>query len=392
MDEKNFGFGGYNDDEPQFEKIKNSKQKKKKNKKILKIVIGIIIVFLIVFFGYKLFLKIQSDNASTDKTISYTPSSHFKCDGFKNTFLVTTVDGLKMMNQKGEDVFKDVAEAVSPYIKGMNEPVFLTNDKTVFCYDIKGKTAILFSENGVIKTYNYKKNIIKAKMNKDGKVVAITEEDGSKGAVRVYNNDGNEMMTWYSGTGYVTDAQLSNESSTMAVLTNEIEKTKISSKILFFTLDNTEPYMGKIISENTACSLSYVGENAYIICEDCVYFIDKDGDMTNTFDFNGKKMKYFKNFENGNLLLCYGSQTDDSYIAEVFNTSGKQISSFNVDSFLNICDISGDKFLILKRKGVVSLNSKGKVVKEVNCNFDVKSACYYKDKVAVLSQDSIFFY
>lgn len=392
MSENNFGFGGFNDDEPQFEKIKKSKEKKKKKKGFLKILIGIIIVFVAVFFGYKLFLKIQSDNATTDKTVSYTPSSHLKCAGFKNTFLVTTVDGIKMINQKGEDVFGEVSQNVSPYVKGMNEPVFLTNDKTVFCYDIKGKTAVLFSESGVIKTYNYNKNIIRAKMNKEGKFVVITEEDGSKGIVRLCNNDGNEIMTWYSGTGYVVDAQISDENNTMAVLTNEVDKTKVSAKILFFTFDNTEPYMGKIIDGNTACGLSYVSENAYIICDDCVFFIDQEGDMKKTFDFSGKKMKYFKNFKNGNLLLCYGSQTDDGFVGEVYNTKGKQISSFNIDSFLSICDVSDDKFLVLKRKGVLSVNSKGKIAKEISCDFDVKSACYYKDKVAVLSQESIFFY
>lgn len=392
MNDNGFGFGGFDNYEPQFEKIKKSKQKKKKKKSFFKILIWTLIVVAGVFFGYKLFLKIQSDNASSTDTIYNASSSGFKCAGFKNTLLVTTVDGIRMINQKGEDVFEDATQAVSPYIKGMNEPVFLTNEKTVFCYDIKGKIGILFSENGVIKTYNYQKNIIKAKMNKDGKFVTVTEEDGSKGVVRTYNKDGSEMMTWYSGTGYVVDAQISDEGGTMAVLTNEVEKNVISSKVLFFTLDSTEPYMGKIISENTACSLSYTGENAYIICDSCIYFIDKDGDMEKTFEFNDKKMKYFKSFENGCLFLCYGSQTDDGYIGEVYNGNGKQISSFNMDSFLSICDVSDSRLLVLKRKGVLSINSKGRIVKEVSCDFDVKNACYYKDKIAVLSQEAIFFH
>lgn len=393
MNENNLGIGGnFGDDEPQFTKIKKQKQRKKKKKSILKIVIAIIVVALLVFFGYRLFLNIKDSSVKTDNEIAYTPSSNLKCTSFKNIFVTTTVDGVKMVNQKGEDVFSEVSEAVSPYIKGMSEIVFLTNDKIVLCYDIKGKTAVLFSESGIIKTYNFSKKIIKAKMNKDGKFVIITQEDGSKATVRVYNNSGNEIMTWYSGTGYVVDAQISDEKSSMAVLTNEVDKSKIFSKILFFTFDNTEPYMGKVISESTACSLSYTGESAYIICNDCVYFIDADGDMSKITDFSNKKMKHFKSFSNGNLLLCYNAPVDESYIVDVYNKNGKQISSFSVDSFLSICDISEDKFLILKRKGVVSVSNKGKIIKELSCEYDVKTACYYKDKIAVLSQDKIFLY
>ena len=392
MDEKNFGFGSFNDDEPQFTKIKKQKQRKKKKNTILKIVIAVIVVSLVVFFGYKLFLNIQKSRVNTDNEVLYTPSSDLKCTSFKNTFVTTTVDGVKMVNQKGEDVFLEVSDAVSPYVKGMTDAVFLTNKKTVLCYDIKGKTAILFSESGVIETYNFRKKIIKAKMNKDGRFVIITEEDGSKAAVRVYNNDGSEIMIWYSGTGYVVDAQISDEKSSMAVLTNEVNKSKISSKILFFTFDSAEPYMGKIISESTACSLSYSGECAYIICNDCVYFIDNDGDMNKISDFSDKKMKHFKSFSNGNLMLCYTSPTDEKYNVDVFNKNGKRISSFTVESFLSICDISEDRFLILKRKGVVSVSSRGRLLKELSCDYDVKTACYYKDKIAVLSQDKIFFY
>ncbi len=371
-----------------------NKKREAKNKKINIVKSILIIVFLAaaVFFSYKAFFEIRKNKTTAKEDIYYTPAAQTTSGQFKNFFITTTIDGIKIINQNGEDVLSDVNMAVSPYVKGMNEPVFLTNDKTMLIYDISGKTAVLFSESGVIKTLNFPNEIIKAKMSKSGQFVVIVKTEGSKAAVKVYNADGNELMTWYSGTGYVADAQISDTKSAMAVVTNEVANSKISSKILFFTFDNPEPYMGKILGEGVAAYVSFYDDFAYVLCDNCLYFIDSEGELSKPAVFGKDRMKFFKSFKNGNLMLCKAANEPEKYEVCVYNSKGKQMSSFIMDSFLSVCDVSDKEFLVLKRRGVVSVSDHGKTIRDISCEFDVKNASYYKDKIAVLSQDSIFMY
>ncbi len=378
--------------EENYEKRAVKRENKRKKINIIKIILIILIIGAAAFFGYKAFLEIKKNQTTSKENIYYTPAAQTKCTQFKNFLVTTTVDGIKIINSGGEDVLSDVYTAVSPYVKGMNEPVFLTNDKIMLVYDISGKTAVLFSESGIIKTFNYSNDIIKAKMSKTGQFVFIVKEEGSKAAVKVYNADGNELMTWYSGTGYVADAQISDTKSAMAVVTNEVSNAKISSKVLFFTFDNPEPYMGKILGESIATYVSFYEDSAYILCDDCLYFIDSDGNLSKPAEFEKKKMKFFKSFKNGNIMLFESANEPEKYEVSVYNTKGKAISSFIMDSFLSVADVSDKEFLILKRRGVVSVSDHGKTVRELNCTYDVKNAAYYKDKIAVLSQDTIYMY
>ncbi len=390
----------FNIEEPQaqshgdesYNKRTEKREKKSKKFNLIKIIIAVLIIAAAAFFGYKAFMEITKNSINAKNDINYTPSAQITSGQFKNYFVTTTIDGIKIINQSGNDVLSDINIAISPYVKGMNEPVFLTNDKIMLIYDISGKTAVLFSESGIIKTFNFHNDITKAKMSKSGQFLFIVEEEGSKGAVKVYNPDGNELMSWYSGTGYVADAQISDTKSAMAVITNEVENSKPSSKVLFFTFDNPEPYMGKVLGENIATYVSFYNDFAYIICDTCLYFIDSDGNLSIPAEFGKNRMKFFKSFKNGNLMLCRAAQEPEKYEVCVYNNKGKETSRFVMDSFLSVCDVSDKSFLVLKRRGVLSISDHGRIIKDISCEFDVKNASYYKDKIAVLSQDTIYMY
>ena len=377
--------------EESYKKRTDKRDKKRKKINVIKIIFIIVLIGLASFFGYKAFNEILSNRNKNGDTISYTSAAQSKSSFFKNFLVTITIDGVKIINQSGIDVLEDVCLEVSTYIKGMTEPVFVSNNKIMLIYDISGRTAVLFSDNGIIKAINFNNDIIKAKMSDSGQFVFITKDAAMKAAVRVFNNDGNELFSWYSGTGYVVDAQLSNTKNVLAVLTNEVIESRISSKVLFFTFDNPEPYMGKVIGEKVANYISFFGDASYIVCEDCLYYIDSDGYIDKVVDFGKRKLEFFKSFKDGSFMLCYDA-SDGKYNVSVYNKKGKETGNFLMDSFLSIADVSEDEFLVLKRKSVVSVNKKGKIKREIDCAFDVKNACYYKDKIAVLSPDSIILY
>lgn len=380
-------------------KIKKDKKAMKSGNKInsfgfFKAFLIILIIAVITVGGaflYKNFVPHNTDENTEEKLFTYSSAQTVETISFKNSFIINTTDGIKIINKNGEDTNEDVSASVSSYIKGMKEPVFCTNNKTVLIYDISGKTAVLFNEAGIIQSYNYSGEIINGKMSDSGCFVIVTEDSGSKASVKAYSNSGAELLTWYSGKGYVADAVLHNSQKKMAVVTNEIENGEITSKVLLFSLDNPEPYMGKVIGNSLAVAVSFYNNSVYTICEDGLYFSDEENNIKLAYNFSGQKMKHYKFFENGNVLIISENTAAENYKGVVFNTKGKMISEFNIESFLDIADTGKNEFLVIKRKGVFNISHKGKIKKEIPCSFEVKDAKYFNGKIAILSQDKIFF-
>jgi hypothetical protein len=372
-----------------FETKANRPQRKKHNKRLPIFTILFVILILVgIYFGasflYKNSLDIMKNQANQ---LFYTPNETTQDIAFKNTYYYTHIDGIKSVNQYGKDINLDANSAISPFIKGMQEPIFQKSEKSVLAFDIRGKLAILFNESGIITTINFDKQIINAKMNNKGQFVIIFIEDGSKAAVKAFDSSGRELLTWFSGTGYVVDAMINDSKNMMAIITNDIVSGSTSSKILFFELDNPEPISGKIIGDKICSFVSYYGEYSLVICDNGLYSISELGKITLAMDFASKKVKFFKSFTNGDLLICYANTNNEMFDIEVFNIKGKKIQSFSVDAFLEITDITKDKFLVAKRKEILSYSKNGKLLKIVPSDFEIKTASYFKDKITVLGND-----
>lgn len=380
------------------EKSKPRKRKKeKKPGRFSSTVKAIIIIFVIAVitvglaFLYKIIIPEYKGDVPEDGVITYSAAHTFESVSYKNSFIINTIDGIKILNKKGEEINDSVASSISSYVKGMKEPVFCSNNKTVLIYDILGKTAVLFNEAGLIQSYNFPGDIITGNMSDSGYFSIVIKDAGSKAAVKAFSDKGTELLTWYSGKGYVSDAVIHNSHKRMAVVTNEIDNGEISSKILLFSLDNPEPYMGKIIGSSLCTAVSFYNETIYAICENGIYFIDRDNNINLAYNYSGEKVKHFKFFDNGNLLLISENTVSNNYRGIVLNKRGKISSDFKIESFLDIADAGKNEFLVIKRKGVYNISHKGKIKDEILSSAEVKDAKYFGDKVAMMTQDKIIF-
>ena len=246
---------------------------------------------------------------------------------------------------------------------------------------------MLFDESGIIAPLSFEKEIIRADMNAKGQFVVILHEDGSKAAVKVYNEYGNELYTWYSGTGYVVDAKINSKADMMAVLTNDVSGGGITSKMLFFRMDTEEPVRGQVIGDKMGISLSYTDRYALILCTNGLYLMTDNGELSLVMQIGERKLKFFDHFTDGSILLCYENTATESYHCEVYDKKGRNAESFTMDSFLKIADISKDKFLVYKRKEILNVSKSGKILDSELTDFEIKSADYFKNKIAVIGQE-----
>lgn len=367
--------------------LRRRRAERKKKFPSLKIVVAIAFVLLLCVGIIYFWQSGVVQSPASAEAVYYTPAQHISGVALKNTYYLTTIDGVKSVNTSGKDVAHDVNSTISPFIRAMKEPVYLTSDKTVLVYDIAGQNALLYDESGIISPLSFDKEIIRADMNQKGQFVVILHEDGSKAAVKVYNEYGNEIYTWYSGTGYVVDACINPKNQMMAVLTNDVSGGGVTSKMLFFRMDSEEPVRGQVIGDKMGVSVSYTDQYATILCTNGLYLMTDSGELSMVMQLNGRKLKFFDHFTDGSVLLCYENAASETYLCEVYDKKGRRISEFSLDSFVKISDIDKDKFLVHKRKEVLNVNKKGKILDSVLTEFEVKDVSYFKNKLAIIGQE-----
>ncbi len=367
--------------------LRRRRAERKKKFPLGKILFAVVFLAVLCLGIYFLVQSGMFHTATGADAVYYTPAQHISGVALKNTYYLTTIDGVKSVNASGKDVAHDVNSTISPFIRAMKEPVYLTSDKTVLAYDISGTSALLFDESGIITPFSFDKEIIRASMNQKGQFVMILHEDGSKAAVKLYNEYGNEIYTWYSGTGYVVDACINQKNETMAVLTNDISGGGVTSKLLFFRMDTAEPVRGQVIGDNMGVAVSYTDQYASILCTNGLYLMTDSGELSLVMQLHDKKLKFFDRFTDGSMIFCYENTTSETYLCEVYDKKGRKTSEFTLDAFVKIGDIDKDKFLVYKRKEVLNVSKKGKILDSTLTEFEIKDVGYFKNKIAVIGQE-----
>lgn len=367
--------------------LRKQRMERKKKFPVLKLLFALVILVLLCGGIYFLYQTGVIHFSSQAETVYYTPTQHISGMSFKNTYYLTTIDGLKSVDSMGKDTDHNVNSTISPFIRAMTKPVYLKSDKTVLAYDISGKSALLFDESGIVAPLSFDREIIRARMNKKGQFVVILNEDGAKAAVKVFDAYGNEQYTWYSGTAYVVDAVIHPKNDMMAVLTNDVSGGGITSKLLFFRLDTEEPVKGYVIGDKMAASVSYTDRYALILCTNGLYIMTDDGELSMVMQMGDKKLKFFDHFTDGSLLLCFENTATETYLCEVYDKKGRQTATFSLDSFVKIGDIVNDKFVVHKRKEVLSISKSGKILDSIVTDFEVKDVDYFKNKIAIIGQE-----
>ncbi len=365
------------------------RMERKKKKTLLKSKwLWIAVAILVILLGVNYLFHIEVlPIYPPAQTVYYTPATHISGTYFKDCYYLTTMDGIKTVNIKGEDTASEVNATISPFVKAMREPVYEKSSDTVLVYDIAGTSALLFNESGIITPFSLNGRIVRARMNQNGQFVMIVNEEGSKAAVKVYDRYGNEKYTWYSGTGYVVDATINPDNNVMAVLTNDVSDGSVTAKVLFFRMDTAEPVRGHIVGNCVGASVSYRGNQSLVLCANGLYLVTDHGDLSMITSFNNRELKFFDYFTDGSMLLCFAGNSVDTFSCEVYDTQGRRTSQFSLDAFVRIGDIEDDKFVVFKRKEYFNVTKQGKIMKSGVTDYDIQYATYFQNRIAVIGQE-----
>lgn len=164
------------------------------------------------------------------------------------------------------------------YTLGYSSPVVETSDNYVLVYDRGGMQAVLTNSATAVAELSLDSAILTGSIGQDGRFVLVTDEQGYRTAVAVYDTSGKEVFKYQSSEYYIVSAALSPDGKTLAVLAFLQNGVALDSHVLFYNVSNGELNADATLSDALGIQLCYLENGtAAVLCDDGIYLVRRNG-------------------------------------------------------------------------------------------------------------------
>lgn len=165
---------------------------------------------------------------------------------------------------------------------GYSSPVVETSDDYVLVYDRGGMQAVLTNSATAVAELSLDSAIITGSIGQDGCFVLVTDEQGYRTAVAVYDTSGKEVFKYQSSEYYIVSADLSPDGKTLAALAFRQDGVALNSHVLFYDVSSGSLDADVTLEDTLGMALCYSGNTAAVLCDDGLYMIDRGGEAEHT--------------------------------------------------------------------------------------------------------------
>lgn len=309
--------------------------------------------------------------------VSFEGGNEYKTKPFKDNVIMYNNRGVRAINSGGETEW-EIEETLS-------EPIVETKGSYILLADLAGKHFASIYKNGrpyrEIKTEN---DIISAKVTGKGYSAFATDTDGYKGKVTVYNRHGNQIYEWYSGSGYVTDVELTENGRYLAVAQLISDGEVASTKIQFIdTRHDKVVATAERTGEIAVCLKSVTSDRLAVVTDKSISGYNMQGKEKFHISLIGKSPTLY-NLDGDNAIGVVTQDGRGNSVLELYSGTGKLRGSYTATGDIRALSVRGKGAVVAQQKGITRVNSKGKEKKIISVSHDIKSIGCFDDNKKVL--------
>ena len=330
-------------------RAKHTKQRKNTRKIPTIIVTMLVVVLAVLVFLYRDKLPVSSLSGSSGKVSDIiTESEPFTYETGSNQMFTLMGDELAVASSTGLQLLDSNGGTISRDVFSMTNPAVCGNDSTCAFYDVGGYSLRIFKDEE-FKNFDRDSEIISVSVNSSGYYSVAGYEAGYKGSVTVYNTELNPIYEWYSGKGYILDAAVSPDNSTLAVLCVESS----GSIVHLFHFDSEEEFASVSIPNELAFKLCFEkGGNFCVLSEKGIYFFGSNGQTLSDYGFDDNYLANFTLSEEywSVVLSKYVSGSDVSLLS--FGSTGKVLGTVQLAAEPLSLFSQGSQLLVLDSSNI----------------------------------------
>lgn len=352
---------------------------RKKNHTIYPVKLALVTIAVILIISVILSVVMGSGIKSVQ--LSFEAGSIYSVCSAGDDIVVYNNKGAKLINENGK--IKWSVDAA------LSEPMAdVSGDYTLLC-DLAGNHYAASYKNGN-KNLEYKlsNDIISAKVTSKGYVAFATDTDGYKGKVTVFNKRGRELYVWNSGGGYLTDVDLTENGRYIAAAQLSGDGEEVSAKLRFIDTRRGETVATVERNGEIAVNVKFLSDNKLIMVTDSnILGYNRRGKELFCISLKGKSPSEY-NIDGDKLISVVTMDNRGNSVLELYNYSGKFCGSYTSVGGIHCMTTGGNRAVVAEQRGLVSINSKGKVKSISSVEHDITAIGGFKSGSSVLIMGS----
>lgn len=308
---------------------------KKRKKLIGAIISAIVIVALIAGAVYLIaHREIFSDgglNSMVQKVFSSKEKKDERIyfDVYSESTFAAMDEMLAVASDAGISVFDNSGERTTAYNVQLKSPHIASGDAAALVWTSGSTEFYYISDASSIKSYEADGGLIGGKMNGSGWFVISAESTGYKAAATVYDPEATPVYKWFSGEGYLIDADVAPGNQRLAVST----VTENGARILSFSLDS-ETAKGEFVEDDTMyIEIDFMSDSCICaLSEHSIRFFPFNLSDSDLYDFPDEYLRNFSFEGDGFAALLLGKyRTGNETRLVTVDSSGREIASVELE-------------------------------------------------------------
>ena len=275
-----------------------------------------------------------------------------------NDILAVNYDGAKLISVNGEEKGTIENHTSNPHVDICGNYVLM--------YDKGGNTVSLYNGEKKNFTYECDQVVKKAKVNKNGYVVIVSDEVGYNSRISVLSNKGIVQYIWKIGDVYIIDADISPDSRRVAVAAISTDTGVIVENIIFADI-NKEEEISRVKNEGSMpLYVSYTDSGSSVVVSDdrlCGY--NSSGEQKWDVSYENRLLNSFEVDQKGNTVLALAGIKNNT-VLEMYTKNGHKSGEYVTETKVKSLHLK-DKYIAVCEPAQVSvINYSGRLLENID--------------------------
>ena len=338
-----------------------------KNKKIIKRVVIILVVLVIAVFyfanrdlitwaNFKNWVQYGIFNMDSDQQFPRKTEGDVIYDGnftrINNNLVYVSDTKFVTMNNWGRTIYTSKQNYSNPVL------VTAADSDLSLIYNLDSTEYAINTLDSNVYKGKAPGDIVVADISESGTYALVTQKDGYLSKLYIYSEDNKQIFTYSFADYYITSVSLDSSGETAVLSGLSAHNGSQISAVYVLDFTQKEPLLFKEFNNNAIYYVDHLTDRyCCIIGENSTYTLD-----TNNNEF------------------------------AVMEYAGKTLTAFTVNTDTNTFSISLSRSGDGHKCDILSFNSSGNLSGTITTELNVKSISTYKNRVAVLSEDTLYLY
>lgn len=261
------------------------------------------------------------------------------------------------------------------------DPILCTAKDYVLIAEKGGNKFCLYLQNKLVYLKESENKILSANLSYNGDVVLVTDKSYYKGAVEVYNRDGEKIFAWNSGSGSVMAADISPKTRRVAVAVMNTDEA-VKSTVMMFDVNKTESYAQEEFDNCAVFSLQFIDERLNVLGDNRVLCMNSSGRVLWKAEYGEGEFSNTAVDDKGNRAVFLDKENKPQF--SYYTASGKETYVFNPDKLADYVDIYGNNLIYNSGRDILMYDLKSGDIHSYTATMDVYGLYMLDDKTCIL--------